>query len=128
MISAGSAFAVSPIQTHMKWLRSTTGEQRSAMRTAIIEGNDIAALAAVKQHILAEQRPAQQFAVDQLVIQSRNVPTVFEKHAISPAFSSTRNVSPEETRFLLLYCCKRIGDIFTHETDNETPGGQATDR
>src|SRR5882757_8343436 len=63
------------------------------MRAAVIEGEHLAALAAKQQHVLSEQPPAQQSAVNQLVIQGPNVPAILEEHVESPLWPHPDSVS-----------------------------------
>src|ERR1700686_3503369 len=92
---------------HAVALEPASGEQRAAMWTAIIEGNDDAALAPVKEHMLSEQRPTQQFAVDQFLIQRCDVPAILEKHIYFPARERYPNLFRLEKLGFSYYTPKR---------------------
>jgi DNA-binding IclR family transcriptional regulator len=67
------------------------------MRTPVVQRSDAAALASVEKQMLSEYGSAQQFPVDQLVVQPCDVPAVSEKHGQLPAAASPKVVPPSET-------------------------------
>src|SRR6185312_5332770 len=73
-------------------LATSPRQQRAAMRAAVVERDHLAAVASIEQYMLSEQRPAEKFAIDELVIDGAYVPTVPEKHGagLSSMFRSTK--------------------------------------
>jgi hypothetical protein len=50
------------------------------MWAAVIQGEHLAAFTPEQQNVLAEQPSAQQSAVEQLMVQRRHVPAIFQEH------------------------------------------------
>ena len=46
------------------------------MRAAVVQRDDLAALAAIEQHVILEQRAGEHSPVDQLVVPGGDVPAV----------------------------------------------------
>ncbi len=65
---------------HAVALTATLRQQRTAMRAAVVQRNDLAAVAPVEQHVILEQRAGEHSSVDQLVVPGGDVPAVSEEH------------------------------------------------
>jgi hypothetical protein len=66
------AFAAAQVQRH------------AAVAAAVLQRDDLAALALVEQHGLLQQRAREQLAVDEFVVPGGHVPAVLQEHRSSP--------------------------------------------
>jgi hypothetical protein len=66
--------------THGVALEASLREEGAAMRTTIVHRDDLAAFAAIQEHMLVQEHAAQELAVDQLVIPGADVPAILEVH------------------------------------------------
>src|SRR4029079_4837872 len=65
-------------------LDAALGQLRPAVRAAIVQRDDLAALAAVEHDRLAEDPPLEQLAVHDLMVPAAHVPAILEEHRTSP--------------------------------------------
>jgi hypothetical protein len=60
------------------------------MTAAIVQRNDLPALAAIEDDRLVEESPLEQLAIHDLMVPAAYVPAIFQEHCHSPVASGAR--------------------------------------